>query len=393
MKFSPLVDSIAGGGADTWKVHDRAVAMKAAGRAVTFLTLGDPDQAPADLIIEGARAALAAHHPGYAPIAGQPAVRAAIAARIARRTGAACAAANVVVTQGAQAGLYCAMQCIAGDGDEVIALDPVYATYGAVIAATGARMVKVPLDAGRGFHPDLAAIEAAVTPRTRAILINSPHNPTGAVFDEAEKRALADICRRHDLWLVSDEVYEDMAFARPHLSAWSLDEAAGRAVVVSSLSKSHAIPGFRLGWAAAPPALAGHIANLLMCLAFGGPPFIQEGVLPALKTDLPEVAALCEDYRRRGQAMAALLAGAPGCVVAAPEGGMFLLLDVRPTGLTSTEFAVALLEAHGVAVLPCDAFGPNVAGRLRISLTLPDDQLLAAGRRIVAFCESLRSAA
>ena len=392
MKFSPVVKRIAGGGADTWRVHDQAVALKAAGRDITFLTIGDPDQAPADLVIEGARAALAAHHKGYAPIAGQPAVRAAIAERIARRSGAPCAPENVVVTMGAQAALYCVMQCVAGPGDEVIALDPVYATYGAVIAAAGATMVKVPLDPATGFHPDLDAIAAAVTPATRAILINSPHNPTGAVFDAAEKVALAEICRRHDLWLISDEVYEDMAFARPHRSIWSLPEAAGRAVAISSLSKSHAIPGFRLGWLAAPPELARHVFNLLLCMVFGGPPFIQEAVLPALKRDLPEVAALREDYRRRGCAMAALLATAPGCAAAPPEGGMFLLLDVRATGLSALAFAEGLLLSQGVAVLPCDSFGDNVAGRLRISLTLPDDQLLAAGRRIVAYAAGLSGA-
>lgn len=391
MKFSPLVQRVSGGGADTWRVHDQAVALRAAGREITFLTIGDPDQAPADLVIEGARASLAAHHKGYAPIAGQPAVRAAIAARIARRTGAPCALENVVVTLGAQAALYCVMQCVAGPGEEVIALDPVYATYGAVIAATGAAMVKVPLDPARGFHPDLAAIEAAVTPATRAILINSPHNPTGVVFDEAETIALAEICRRHDLWLISDEVYEDMAYARPHVSVWSLPEAAGRAVAISSLSKSHAIPGFRLGWMAGPPELARHVFNLLLCMVFGGPPFIQEAVLPALQRDLPEVALLREDYRRRGEAMAALLATAPGCQAAPPEGGMFLLVDVRATGLSALAFAEGLLHAQGVAVLPCDSFGDNVAGRLRISLTLPDEALLAAGRRIVDYATGLRT--
>ena len=393
MKYSPLVKRVAGGGADTWRVHDQATALKAAGRDITFLTIGDPDQAPAELIIESARASLAAHHKGYAPIAGQPAVRAALAARIARRSGAPCALENVIVTLGAQAGLYCAMQCVAGPGDEVIALDPVYATYDAVVAAAGASIVKVPLNPEAGFHPDLAAIEAAVTPATRAILINSPHNPTGAVFDHAEKVALAEICRRHDLWLISDEVYEDMAYARPHVSIWSLPEAAGRAVVISSLSKSHAIPGFRLGWVAAPPELARHIFNLLLCMVFGGPPFIQEAVLPALQRDLPEVAALREDYRRRGQAMAALLATAPGCAAAPPEGGMFLLVDVRSTGLSALAFAEGLLHAQGVAVLPCDSFGDNVAGRLRISLTLPDALLLAAGRRIVAYAVGLSATA
>jgi arginine:pyruvate transaminase len=393
MKFSPVTERIAGGGGAAWATHDLAVAERAAGREITFLTIGDPDQAPPAVVIEAAREALARHKTGYAPIAGLPAVRAAIAARIARRSGAPCAAAHVVVTQGAQAGLYIALQCIAGPGDEVIVGEPVYATYGAVAGASGARLVTVPLDADRGYHPDLDAYERAITPRTRAIWINNPHNPGGAVLDAAELAAIADLCRRHDLWLVADEVYEDLAFARPHISAWSLPGMAERTIVVSSLSKSHALPGFRFGWIAGPPALAAHAVNLIMGMLFGGPPFIQAAVLPALTGDLPEAAALSADYRRRAGAFAATLAEARNCRIAPPEGGMFALLDVRPTGLTSDAFARRLLAEEAIAILPADAFGASAVGRLRIALTQPDEILLAAGRRIAAFATRLAGGA
>jgi arginine:pyruvate transaminase len=164
---------------------------------------------------------------------------------------------------------------------------------------------------------------------------------------------------------------------------------ADRMIVVSSLSKSHAIPGFRFGWIAGPAALITHAFNLVICLFYGGPPFLQEAVLPALLTDLPEVHTLREAYRRRAATFCALLADAPGCRIAPPEGGMFALLDVRPTGLAATAFARRLLAEEAIAVLPCDAFGPSVAGHLRIALTLPDAALLAAGRRIVAFAARL----
>jgi arginine:pyruvate transaminase len=356
------------------------------------MTIGDPDQAPPGAVIEAAREALAGHRTGYAPIAGLPAVRAAIAARIARRSGAPCGEANVVVTPGAQAGLYIALQCIAGPGDEVVVGEPIYATYGAVVGAAGATLVTVPLDAERGYHPDLEAYARVITPRTRAIWINNPHNPGGAVLDRAELEAIADLCRRHDLWLVADEVYEDLAFARPHIPAWSLPGMARRTIVVSSLSKSHAVPGFRLGWIAGPPTLTAHAFNLVLCMLYGGPPFIQAAVLPALTGDLPEAAELSATYRRRAAAFAAVLAEAPNCRISPPEGGMFALLDVRPTGLTSTAFAQGLLAEEAIAVLTCDAFGPSAVGRLRIALTLPDDVLLAAGRRIVAFAARLAAA-
>ena len=124
-------------------------------------------------------------------------------------------------------------------------------------------------------------------------------------------------------------------------------------------------------------------------MLFGGPPFLQEGALPALQADLPEAAALCAAYRRRSADVSALLAAAPDCRIAAPEGGMFALLDVRPTGLPALTFARRLLEEEAIAVLPCDAFGPSAAGHVRISLALPDDQLHAAARRIAAFAERL----
>jgi arginine:pyruvate transaminase len=269
--------------------------------------------------------------------------------------------------------------------------EPIYATYEGVVAASGATLVTVALRPETGFHPDLDALAAAVTPRTRAIWINTPHNPTGAVFTADEMAAIAALCRRYDLWLLSDEVYEDLAFARPHVGAWSLPGMEERTVVVSSLSKSHALPGFRLGWVIGPPALARHLFNLLLSMTYGGPAFIQDAALAALSDDLPEVAALREDYRRRAALMAERLRAAPGCRVVPPEGGMFVLLDVRRTGLASAEFAAQLLAAEAVAVLPCDGFGPSAAGHLRIALCAPEPRLAEASARIVRFARLLNS--
>jgi arginine:pyruvate transaminase len=389
MRFSPLVDRVAGKGAGAWEIHFAAERQRAAGRDIIFLTVGDPDQAPPAPVIEATVAALRRHRTGYAPILGYPEVRGAVAARFARRTGKPCAADNVVIVPGTQAGLYCALQCLAGPGDEVIVPEPMYATYEAVGGASGARLVNIPLRPENGFHPDLDALARAVTPRTRMIWINSPHNPTGAVLDRAEIAAIAALCRQHDLWLLSDEVYEDLAFARAHVSPWSLPGMEERTVVVSSLSKSHAIPGFRMGWMIGPTSLTPHLFNLLLCTLYGGPPFIQDGGLVALTSDLPEVAALHEDYRRRAALMFGILAAAPNCRVAAPEGGMFVLLDIRASGLSSEEFAKRLLEREGVAVLPADSFGPSAAGHLRISLTVGDDRLKEAGERIVRLARQL----
>lgn len=392
MQFSDLVTRIAGDSAGAWQIHFEALRQREAGRAIIMLTVGDPDQGPPERVIEATVDALRRHRTGYSPITGYPEARAAVAARIARRSGRPCTAANVVIVPGAQAGLYSALQCLAGPADEVIVAEPIYATYPAVIAATGARMVTIPLTAARGFHPDIEALARAVTPRTRVVWINTPHNPTGAVLTAEEVAAIVALCRRHDLWLLSDEVYEDLAYARPHVSPWSLAEAEGRTVVVSSLSKSHAMPGYRFGWIAGPEPLARHLFHLLLCMLYGGPPFVQDGALPALTEDLPEAAAISAAYRRRAALLSGLLAAAPDCRLLQPEGGMFVFMDVRGTGLTAPRFAEALLEQEAIAVLPSDGFGPSAAGHLRISLTEDDATLEEAGRRIVRFAERLASA-
>jgi arginine:pyruvate transaminase len=392
MQFSPLVGRIAGKGARAWSVHFDALRRRAEGSDVLLLTVGDPDQHPPEAVIAATIAALQAGKTGYSPIIGLPALRAAIAARVERRTFTPTSAENVAVVPGTQAGLFSALHCLAGPGDEVIAFDPTYATYAAVVGSVGANLVTVPLRPETGFHPDLAALAQAVSPRTRVLWINSPHNPTGAVFTRAEIEAIAALAHRHDLWLLSDEVYEDLAFARPHLSPRGLPDMAERTVVVSSLSKSHAMPGFRLGWIVGPGELIGHVFDLVLCMLYGGPPFIQAGALKALESDLPEAAAIAADYRRRAALLAGILAEAPCCRAIPPEGGMFVLLDIRGTGLSAEAFARALLEAEGVAALPCDGFGPGVVGHLRLALSLPDARLEEAGRRIARFARRLAEA-
>jgi arginine:pyruvate transaminase len=362
-----------------------------AGHDVIFLTVGDPDQAAPEAVVEATIAALRQNRTGYSPIIGYPQVRAAIAARVQRRSGRPCSAENVVLTPGTQGGLFCALHCLAGPGDEVILPEPIYGPYAGVIGASGARMVNVPLQADKAFHPDLDNLARAVTPRTKVIWINSPHNPTGAVFTAEEIAGIAELCRERDLWLVSDEVYEDLAFARPHVSAWSLPDMAERTIVVSSLSKSHAMAGFRFGWVIGPPELSRHLFDFLLCMYFGGPAFIQDGAMPALGGELPEVAALREAYRQRAQLLSRILADAPNCRVIPPEGGMFVLLDIRGTGLGAEEFARGLLEREDVALLPCDGFGPSAVGHLRIALTAPEPRLEDAGRRIVRFARTLAS--
>jgi len=389
VRFSPLVDRLSGRGSSAWRIHFEAVQRRDRdGQDVILLTVGDPDQKPPAAMVEALVGSLRSGHTGYAAIVGPMPLREAIAKRVTARTGTACTAENVVIVPGAQAGLFCSLQLLAGPGDEVILAEPMYATYEAVVGVSGATLVTVPLKPENNFHPDLKALAAAITPRTRVLWINSPHNPTGAVLDRAELEAIAELCRRHDLWLLSDEVYEDLAYARPHISPRTLPGMAERTLVISSLSKSHAVPGFRTGWIIGPAAMTPHLFNLILCMTYGGPPFIHDGALPALTSDLPEAATLRADYQRRAALLGGVLTTAKNCRVVMPEGGMFLLLDVRQTGLSATDFARGLLNAENVALLPADGFGPSLAGHLRVSLTQADTRLREAGERIVRYASA-----
>jgi arginine:pyruvate transaminase len=389
MHFPSRVSRIASKGVLPWQIHREALRRQASGQDIILLTVGDPDQAPPPAVIDATIESLRRGRTGYGPIPGYPDVRAAIAARFARQTGQPCSADNVIVVPGAQAGLFCALQCLVESGDEVIVGEPIYATYEAAAGAAGAAVVTIPLRPETGFHIDLDALARAITPRTRVLWINSPHNPTGAVMTRHEIETVADHCRLHGLWLLSDEVYADLAFTRPHLSPWALPGMSQRTAVVSSLSKSHAIPGFRFGWIIGPAEMTKHLSNLLLCMLFGGPPFIQDGVLTALRNDLPEAAAGCEAYRHRAALLTRALAGAPGCNALLPEGGMFVLFDVRGSGRSAEGFAYGLLDEENVAVMPCEGFGPSAAGYLRISLACSEARLEEAGHRIVRFARKL----
>ena len=254
-RLSPLVAQIDGPASRAWDLGERAWEMIAAGRDVIHLGVGDPDMDIAASVRAALDKALDAGRTHYSPLAGEAHLRAAVAAQACGLYGVPVAAEEVVICAGAQGALYAVLQVVAGPGDEVIVLAPHYTTYPACIAAAGARMVSVPLDQARGYQPDLAAISAAITPATRAILINSPGNPSGAVFDAETMAALVALAEAHDLWLISDEVYWSLCYDGPHASALARAPGAGRVVVVNSLSKSHAMTGFRLGWAIGPRPL------------------------------------------------------------------------------------------------------------------------------------------
>ena len=389
MRYSPLVERIGGRRVSAWDLHKVAADAARRGEDVIVLSVGDPDFATPAPIVEAAVEALRAGDTHYTPLAGRPALRAAIAREHERRCGQRVEPENTIFLAGAQNGVAFAALCLLGPGDEVLVPEPMYLTYEASIGLAGATLVGVKQRRETGFRLDAEVLQAAVTPRTRAVFFATPCNPTGTVMSEPELAAIADLAKAHDLWVVADEAYATLAFDRPHRSIAALPGMAERTLTLGSLSKSHAMAGWRAGWAVGPAPLIGHLTNLALCTLYGLPGFVQEAACFALEHEGEARDAMRETYRRRRDILYALLSRIPRLHCLQPEAGMFMLADVTATGLTSEDFAWRLFRATGVAVLDAGAFGEAAEGCVRISFVVGEEQLVEAARRIAGFVEDL----
>ncbi|MBJ2252319.1 MULTISPECIES: pyridoxal phosphate-dependent aminotransferase [Pseudomonas] len=391
MRYSPFVERISGESVSAWDIHYAAVEARGRGEDVIVLSVGDPDFATASAICETAVDALRAGDTHYTHVLGRPALREAIAAKQSRLQGIAVHADNVALVAGAQNGLFATSLCLFSHGDEVLVPEPMYLTYEACIHASGARIATIEQPAANGFRLTRAALEKAITAKTRGIALATPCNPTGNVYSREELEWVAEVAREHDLWVISDEVYGQITYDQPHLSIASLPGMAERTVVLNSLSKTHAMTGWRVGWVVAPTALVGHLDNLLLCMLYGLPGFIQEAAIKALELDDEVVSDARTVYRRRRDLVVAGLGGIADLDCRVPQAGMFMLVDVRRTGLSSMDFAWQLFRATGVSVLDAQAFGASAEGFVRISFTVADDTLKDACQRIAGFVEGLRA--
>ncbi|SEE65044.1 pyridoxal phosphate-dependent aminotransferase [Pseudomonas migulae] len=385
MRYSALTQRIAGDGAAAWQIHYRALELREQGVDVLLLSVGDPDFDTPRPIVQACIDSLLAGDTHYAEVRGSRGLRDSIASRHRRRSGQTVGVDEVIVMPGAQCGVYSVVQCLLDPGDEVIVAEPMYVTYEGVFGACGARVVPVAVRSENGFRVDPADVAALITPKTRAILLNSPNNPSGASLPLMIWQELASLCVRHNLWLISDEVYSDLLYEGEHISPASLPGMAERTATIDSLSKSHAMSGWRVGWVIGPKTLIDHLEHLSLCMLFGIPDFVQNAAQVALDGNLPEVAMMREEYRQRRDLVCASLNACPGLRAVRPDGGMFVMVDVRQTGLSAQHFAERLLEGYGVSVLAGEAFGPSAAGHIRIGLVV-DRQKLADACRRIALC-------
>ena len=389
MRYSALTQRIAGDGAAAWQIHDRALQLREQGVDVLLLSIGDPDFATPEPIVQAAIASLLAGDTHYPPVRGSPGLRDSIARRHRQRCGQAVDANHVIVLPGAQCAVYCVAQCLLDPGDEVIVAEPMYVTYEGVLGACAAKVVPVPVSAQNGFRVAPADVAARITPRTRAILLNSPNNPSGASLPLSVWQQLAALCIGHDLWLISDEVYSELLYEGAHISPASLPGMAERTATINSLSKSHAMSGWRVGWVIGAKPLIDHLEHLSMCMLFGIPEFVQKAAQVALDEEHPQLALMREEYRRRRDLVCISLGDCPGLQPIWPDGGMFVMVDVRGTGATAQEFSQQLLEHYSVSVLAGEAFGASAAGYIRIGLVLDCKQLAKACERIALCAKAL----
>ena len=376
----------------TLKVDAKAKALKAEGRPIISYGAGEPDFATPEFIVEAAVAAvLDPKNHRYTPAAGLPELREAIAEKTRRDSGIAVSASQVIVTNGGKQAVYQAFQALLDEGDEVLVPSPYWTTYPEVIALAGGVMVDVFAGADSGYRVTVEQLEAARTPKTKVLLFVSPSNPTGAVYDADETRAIGQWALEHGLWIISDEIYQNLTYdgdkAMSILEA--VPELANQTILVNGVAKTYAMTGWRLGWMVSPADITAAAANLQSHLSSNVSNISQRAAIAALTGDQSVVEDMKKSFARRRALMVGELSKIDGFVVPEPGGAFYVYADV--TGLlgrewggnridTTVQLADYILDAAEVAVVPGEAFGPS--GYLRFSYALGDDELLEGLHRL-----------
>lgn len=390
-KPSARLSGILPSGKDGWEVHFAAMTRKEAGAPIIMLSVGDHDFDTPSETIEACVTAVRNGYHHYTQLPGIPRMREAMAKASTRCTGVETNANQIIATPGGQLALYAAVQGTLDRGDHAVVVAPYYATYPGTFRAAEADFTVVEAEAADGFQPRAEAIEAALKSNTKAILLNTPNNPTGAVYSRESLEGIAKLCVKHDLWLLSDEVYWTLA-GDHHVSPRALPGMAERTLVINSMSKSHGMTGWRIGWLTGPESMISMLISLNLVTTYGLTDFVSRAASEALENDYG-VKQIADIYNGRRAVFLDAIHGANDIVVRGSEGGMYVMLDVRAIEPDDEKFAWGFLDAENVGVMPGSSFGDAAAGHIRISLCQPDDVLLEAANRLRRFASTYRSKA
>ncbi len=353
--------------------------LQAQGKSLISLMRGEPDLPTPAHVVDACDRAMHGGRTGYPDNRGEKAFREAVALKLQRDNGLAFnPATEILATSGATFGIYAALEVLVGEGDEVLLPDPIYDAYQSPIRMCGGRVKPVPSEIRDGrFILTEEALEKAWSPAARVLLLNTPWNPVGTVLTREELAAIARFCERRNVVLISDEIYEAIVYdGHKHISP--LAAAPGlreRSVLVNSLSKTYSMTGWRVGYCAAPKALADAMLLVLAQSSRGPATFIQDAATEALAGSQQCVAQMREAYARRLEQVFRELAGIPGVEMLRPEGGFFAMADVRALKLPSDEIRRRLLHEHGLVVIHGAAYGPSGEGTLRVSFASGGENL------------------
>jgi aspartate aminotransferase len=363
-------------------VFARAKELEAQGRSIIHLELGEPDFHPGPSVIESAQKALAAGKDRYCAVNGLPALKQEIAAYLDRSRHIKVAAENVVVAPGCKIALFQSMMALLEPGDEVLYPDPGFPGYASISLGLGAVPVPFTLSARNQLQPDLSEVAAKITPRTRMLLTNSPGNPTGTVYTDAVQRGLAELAVKHDLWVLSDEIYARIIYGNEYLSMLRYPGMAERTLIIDGFSKSFAMTGWRLGYTVAPPevvpALGMMVVNTYTCVA----EFTQYAAIDALRDRENNTARMVGEFALRRNQFARDLNRVPGFRCVPPDGAFYAWVDITGTGISAEELCRILLEDAGVAAIPGAAFGAAGKDFIRFSFASSMATLQEAVERI-----------
>jgi len=363
-------------------VFARAKELEKQGRSIIHLELGEPDFHPAAPVVDALRAAVVAGRDRYVSPRGLPALREAVAEYLLRTRNVHAAPEQVLIAPGCKMALSLAMLALIEPGDEVLYPDPGFPIYPSFVRGLGASAVPFFLEEKNQFQPDLREIAAKISPRTKVLIFNSPNNPTGTVFSDATLAQIANLAVKHDLWVLTDEIYARILFGGQYKSISSLPGMAERTVIIDGFSKSFAMTGWRLGYAVAPPRVINAMDLLVLNTFTCAAEFTQVAAIEALRDSTGAVDAMVTEYRKRRDLFVAGLNRIPGFRCQPPEGAFYAWVNVDETGVAAHDLASTLLEEAGVAAIAGAAFGSAGKSYLRFSLVGARNLLEEALERI-----------